>query len=442
MPVIGETFQKKLYNELMVDLMPRLKDYQQLNIFGKSMEKIEKFAGMKTAFKVAKKLRIYQNKKGLADAAAAIRLNMSRSAEIADLICNPDVVDLVEKSSLTPDTIFRYVINNGIDYAMQVNYLNENIPNYSGQFATFSNVKDRTVLDKIMECVEEDKNVLDIEQACVAYKDKEIILRIIDYMENNSYSLIQGIKPENVMKAMEVMEKYEEYIVQIPISKNLKAAGDLFDKMADFYLDKQCVLSVADSFIKLGSQDDLMENLLNLYIDIQNREDYNETANFISKLLTNSYCIENVIPVMHKYSEGFVKEEIEYVMYEQDGGGFLSELLEDYVQSAIKNSSNPRGVVRNILRKNYKSPRLQAKYDLEYEELTNVVNTWELVENIHKDRSKFDRIRIENTFYWELRRSMAQANDHKGKIRMLRQYCKEVRDLMQNNVDELMFIES
>lgn len=118
----------------------------------------------------------------------------------------------------------------------------------------------------------------------------------------------------------------------------------------------------------------------------------------------------------------------------------LTELLSDEVYNSIESSRNPESVFKNIVNGNYANIAKMIddkSLELKYEDLDLIQNTYDFVMEFHKHRSDRNKSKIGYGFYEELNRAISQTED---KIEMISKYCKEVKQRMMKNADELMVV--
>lgn len=120
----------------------------------------------------------------------------------------------------------------------------------------------------------------------------------------------------------------------------------------------------------------------------------------------------------------------------------INELLTDRAYNAMKRSKDQKKTLHKILSNNYgrRSKEIAHGDKIGYKELDLIFSTYKFVKGIHAKRNSEDMKEIREGFYSNLNRAIVQASDNKGMVRQVRQYCSEVRQKMEDNVDELMVI--
>lgn len=232
------------------------------------------------------------------------------------------------------------------------------------------------------------------------YEDKKAVLKSIKEMGRR-------IDEDVRIKACGLFEKKE-------IAELFKKEQNAAVKVIDTYLDKPIqglALSMARVCLKY---DDSMHAARLVYSNRQSNH------------------VQNLVNLLDKYSNVNVISEIKDV----DKIDY-TEILSDKAYRAI--SKNPK-LIKEILYGNYSSYTMHIRLNCGYKELKLVKKTHNLVLDIHEGRTYPDRQKIEENFFDELNRALSQADDYKGKVRNLRRYCHEVRQLMKDNADELMVI--
>lgn len=111
------------------------------------------------------------------------------------------------------------------------------------------------------------------------------------------------------------------------------------------------------------------------------------------------------------------------------------ELLREETMNKIR--ENPNFLYK--LSANYSDIRSRVDLDLSHKEIDLIVNAYKLVETIHSSRQDKDKEKIKDEFYVELNRAISQSDNVKQKMRLLKQYCKEVTEQIKNNAEELMY---
>lgn len=113
------------------------------------------------------------------------------------------------------------------------------------------------------------------------------------------------------------------------------------------------------------------------------------------------------------------------------------DMLDDEVYESVRDSKNPGRLIKRVLTQGYKS---LMKYEFKHQEMEIVLDTIDLIHEVHKKREKNQLCRIVNGFYQELDRAVNQGNDYNSRLKMLKEYCNDVQKQMRDNVDELMVI--
>lgn len=117
-------------------------------------------------------------------------------------------------------------------------------------------------------------------------------------------------------------------------------------------------------------------------------------------------------------------------------GDYLHELTKDECYEHIVNSRNPAESFKEIMSTDYGTMKQKITEDFTYRDLRIVKETWNLVKNIHSKRDDKHIKEIEDGFYSELNRAVAQGD----KNRMLKIYCNEVKNQIRQNGKDLMVV--
>lgn len=115
----------------------------------------------------------------------------------------------------------------------------------------------------------------------------------------------------------------------------------------------------------------------------------------------------------------------------------IEEFLTDRAYNAIKKD---RDVINRILDNNYEIISHGINIEFDYKDLDVVDRTWQMVLKVHSEREKSQWTRMRLIFVQELNRAVSQVDSYKDKKIMLRRYCNEVKQRIQENVDELMYV--
>lgn len=116
-------------------------------------------------------------------------------------------------------------------------------------------------------------------------------------------------------------------------------------------------------------------------------------------------------------------------------------LLEEENYKKVKESENPVKTFKYFLKGRYNllRNRINDGGMFSDDELEYILDTEDQVLAIHKEREVGDIGTIRRGFWDELNRALDQADGYKGKLRMMKQYCKEVSAKIKENAEELMY---
>lgn len=123
----------------------------------------------------------------------------------------------------------------------------------------------------------------------------------------------------------------------------------------------------------------------------------------------------------------------------------IRTLREEVVYNAINKSRNPRKLINLVIKGDYGRTikgieERQVYENIDLEDACLIKQTLEVIKTVHKNRQKYQIERIENGFYDGLNRAIYQADNYKGKIKNIRQYCREVQLRIKDEAADLMVV--
>lgn len=169
---------------------------------------------------------------------------------------------------------------------------------------------------------------------------------------------------------------------------------------------------------------------------------YNKKVNSaILKIIFNvPNDIFELLDLFNKYDKH--KETIaKYVADKELFTVHLDELVTDRAYKEIAKNGTK---IHDILVKPYGLFReditdTQVKENISYYDLDFVIDTHNIVMNMHEKRYYLAQNAISECYVKELNRAISQGDDYDSKIKNLKQYCKEVKQRIKESAEELMF---
>lgn len=123
---------------------------------------------------------------------------------------------------------------------------------------------------------------------------------------------------------------------------------------------------------------------------------------------------------------------------------YFQELLNENAYKYVNKSTHPGMALHRLLTHPYLWQREGYPEDIRqkigYRDMDRVTDLEDFIREVHAERNHLDVEKIIDGYRNELDRAMDQADDFKGKIRNLRQYCREVEQQIRNNIEDLMVV--
>lgn len=257
-------------------------------------------------------------------------------------------------------------------------------------------------LDKMVENYDDNEIILRLNKAYREYqKNESVRLFIYDFMEGQ-----YGIKEIN--DSLDFLDWFHKEVV---------------DEMA---INFSMILKYADGEVLMEAVE-----MYKKYAD----KDIGEV-----KKVVNHYLLDNaprdkiakVVKILDKYNDNQHEIVVEKLW---NIGGYLDELLSDEAYNAIK--KNP-SVIHRL--EDYIANRLMVDIKVSYDELELITNTYNLMAEIHKERSYGYFNQIREGFFKELNRAINQETNYNKQIKNLRIYCREVQGKLLDNASDLMVV--
>lgn len=270
-------------------------------------------------------------------------------------------------------------------------------------------------------------------------------------LEEEVKKQLAGIPKRCLSSCEKVLKAYEDHIISHELPNTLfqlyttkrKSFKDICDFLSDYPLQMRD--SVYRSIQKIGA--DEIDDVLTFYKEIINREDLSIAALLLMNMKKRNFDLFPAMEIMLKYDDHFVKEAInDYISAFPEAeessvkNGIGRDLLAPFAERAVRNSKNPYQTASNFLTTDYGYLASKIEYEFEHAEVTQVCSTWYFVNDVHVKRDFEELEIIQKGFFEELNRAIAQADDYSGKVKNLRQYCREVTEIVDNMSEELAVI--
>lgn len=290
---------------------------------------------------------------------------------------------------------------------------------------------------------------------------EDVMVRIINRIEEGGFreSIINRLSLPDLKETINAYSGKSVYLVSRPLLDRVFSSflSDSFISNSANNFRKENVMKTIKKYEEIGKSN-LLESLCGVIASLESDFSIDRTVQVYETFIDNydENVFETIESMAANHTPGLVTAIEVLIMYKDvpqvaetiskhwyDAPAFsYKRLLNKDLFEIIKNSNVED--IHSIWRGNY-GKHLSAIEDKEFlkeitfKELKVIEPSYNLIINIHKDRSKYHE-KLISSFYEEMNRAISQGNDYKSKIKRLNEYCNQVKRQLMNNSEELMVV--
>lgn len=381
-----------------------------------------------------------------------VRRYADKAEEVASLLAEKEFVSIIENKGLIRSStcqhlyfntrdlfIVREVINK-FDYYKFVESLDKAAMEITDEEIWYKVLGNADIIKKYAK---ESKEMPEIFNHLCFYQkkyDKDIVLGLLTLEAKTELDVFKSFSNQNEDRIRKLIDVALEYM-KSPFQKNVcdllteKSESSNYDLIADFYMKNFHKVSVnVNDAIKFVDSD--YTKSLEKVLDIFGRTDADRVACILSEIYDNhDMDLDLIIDPLYLNCDDEILDAIEIRI--KNFQNIELDSLADYKEQ-IQKSKNRKKTIDRVISGTYDRYSKRIGMYLECEDLDLVVDTSRLVQEIHSSRLAPDMAKIENGFFDELNRSIHQVNGYENKLKNLRIYCREVKQKIRNEAEELM----